>query len=201
MKRGFNRLLLVALSAVGCAAAMMTPAQASTDAALPVLIAGAPGAQGFAHQCIVIYQDLYYQAVFCADITTGIYNGGYYAWGQAEAYCQTYGGDVVQCDAVSITSYMYNQELAAQNPTLSTATCSSPTYPCAPNGQRNYYHLNYLPLTASPSDCSTNVNSDNALWTVVYHNSYITLPDGNTGYLESGNDGGNESTGHYFVCP
>jgi len=48
------------------------------------------------HHCEVLggdtYKEVTYQAVVCVNIITGPTSDGYYATGQAEAYCQTSGG-------------------------------------------------------------------------------------------------------------
>jgi hypothetical protein len=203
MKKLIKRALAVGVSVLGISAALLTPAQASS---VPILYVGSE-----AHQCIDFYNDGSYQAIICADILTGSTSSGYYAKGQAEAYCQNESGKVVNCDQIYLDSYMYDSANVGSPGTDDTYQCvdDATGYPnCPGNGDREYQPLDQLNYSSSQynlNNCASNTSADNQVWTVVFSGSQIELPDGNWGNLGEGgtqpNDGQNQTSGHYFICP
>lgn len=201
MNRVLKRLLVAATAAFASAAVLLTPAHAAGSP--PIEFAGS----FFGHQCVKFADDGSYQAIICADIITGTNSAGYYAKGQAEAYCQNEQNQVVGCDAVYINAGLYNESNVNWQGDYPTP-CGDGYANCVPNGQRNYYSLNTFQYNSNQwnlNNCSSNTNNATQVWSVVFFQSDIRLPDGNIydlGYTNlPPNDGMNETSGHYFICP
>lgn len=192
----------VAAAAVTCIAGPAAPAGAST----PILHAIQ---NQVAHQCTVIGTDnLGNKGVVCADLNSGIDPYGTpEVVAQAEIICETSSGTVVQCAEVAANGVFANAYTGAGD--VWHLSCGYTWGPCSTG--RNYLYLGsqtYPGLTASNclSDLSHNI------WAVVFgvdpktgnYNTAIKLPgSGKWVYLTppSANDSGNESTGHYYICP
>jgi hypothetical protein len=202
-----TRLRVVATVFAALAISVAGAANASA-ASLPVLHGGQSGTGQEAHTCIVLGSDGTTQGVACIDLLTGLSASnsgpGDYVKEQVELLCQTIssGADVQCANAVAQHSISNGegQEYTATN------ACGHANGPCATG--RNYWSVggwNYPWSTTSiaGSGCTASTNQTNQVWAVVYGNyaTSIELPkSGKTVYLVSGNDGENESTGHYFVC-
>jgi hypothetical protein len=205
--RRLYKLAAILFAAAGMMMAAISPASAATGAGgLPILYASS---QMQAHKCNVIGGDSNYQAVVCSDILT--YEGAtdYYAYGRAEAICQTTSTHtVVPC------KYIWESTALAAGDGTSTGTYSltcaaGSNYPC-PNGRfyKSTRDWVYSIAHAGGGTCSSNTGSSYDLWDIVWGGSGIDVanivtPDGGNYYLGSGNanDGYNESTGHYYICP
>src|SRR5216684_584262 len=85
--RRLYKLAAILSAAAGIMMAVISPASAATGAAgLTILHASS---QQQAHKCTVIGGDSSYQAVICSDMLTYEGTTDYYAYGRAEAICQT----------------------------------------------------------------------------------------------------------------
>lgn len=180
----------------------------ASAAALPILHSGMTGTGQEAHQCTVIGNDGTTEGVVCIDILTGVYESnsgpGTYAKDQAEVFCQNMNtNQPVQCANALVTFGLYN---AAGGANSGTYECGHSYGPCS--GGRNYYTnatFDYPWSSWSDNNCATNVSGPTSVWAVAFgsnSNTVIELP-GSDKYvsLTSGNDGTNESSGHYFICP
>ena len=142
----------------------------------------------------------------CDDLVT--YEGAtdYYVYDNAEAYCQvTKTAQVVPCK--------YIQEQT----TLETGGGATASYkitcglggPSCPAGRLNKSTRNwdYSIAHAGGGTCSSNTDSSYQVYGIVWGEDNFTMIETPTGdaayYLQDGeaNDGVNESSGHYFVCP
>jgi hypothetical protein len=212
MKAPLRRIPARTLLAVATAAGLLfaVPAVASADPDnLPVLYGGD---DSFAHQCKVIGVAVRgYEAVVCSDLQAG--DGGtmdnpyYYVDGQTEAYCQTISGTVVGCEGVEVSAQLSSGAGVVGTGGYECGTFDS-SVACAGDGQRNYVPDGgeaWWITVGAEADCATDLGSYNQVWNVVFGGSGVTevqLP--NSGAVETltvGNDGGNQSTGHYFICP
>jgi hypothetical protein len=196
LKRVLRRLLALAAAIAACAAVAVTPAQAATFTILHANL----GQE--AHTCVAFGNDGTYQAVLCVDILTGWEADGsaYYGQGQVELLCEK-GTQVVGCQQASVTAGLYNEGDTGWEGYSFECSQALGFNPCVGDGQRNYVLLNSIELTSTSPSCSADPNDPNALWTVAFGGAVFILPDGNYANFNNGNDDGNESTGHYFVCP
>jgi hypothetical protein len=208
MTRGRRLLKLAAIlfAAAGMMTATISQASAATGAGgLPILYASA---KQQAHECNVIsLNDSSYQAVVCSDIETYEYGSYYYAYGQEEAICQTTSTHtVVPCSAIS------EDDLLAAGDATNTGAfwtqCGLGTsYGYCPDGRMYVYTRNwvYKVGNAEGGVCSSNAGSSYDLWNVGLNGStWIITPDGKKwtlGVNGTSNDGGNESSGHNYICP
>jgi hypothetical protein len=214
MKASPRRIPARALLTVAAAAGLLfaVPASANADPDnLPILYGWE---DGFAHQCQVIgVAHRGYEAVVCSDLIAG--DGGtmdqpdYYVEGQTEIYCQTTSGTVVGCEGVWVNSQLSSG--AGVLSAIAPWTWGCGTYyseiACGGDGQRNYI-IDGSAAWSDPSgedpSCDTDLSSANQVWNVVFGSgdTYVQLPNsGDVVTLETGNDGANESTEHYFICP
>jgi hypothetical protein len=207
--RRLYKLAAILFSAAGMMTAAIQHANAATGAGgLTILYASS---QNQAHQCNVIGSDSNYQAVVCSDLLT--YEGAtdYYAYGREEAYCQRTSTPhtIVACrevreldtleagDGTSTSSYSANCGL--------TGSCQA---------GRNYLSTRNWDYSISHAEngvCSSNVGSSYQLYNIAWHgytaaanSTEIWTPDGafwSLGVTGTANDGVNESSGHYFICP
>jgi hypothetical protein len=201
--RRLYRLAAILFATAGImAGALSSPASAATGADGFTILYASSGDQ--AHKCNVIGDDGQYQAVICSDLVTAENSTQYDVYGRAEGYCQTASTPhtVVQCDRVSLETELatgtgvHTQDYEAQcdgNCPSGRFYVSTPTW---------VYNI----APAEGGACSSNAGSAYLQWDVVDSSndlSYIETPDGYLYYLDSynANDGANESTGHYFICP
>ena len=193
---------------LAAALALIFGAVGSADAAaLPILHTSMSGSGQEAHECTVVGNDGTTQGVVCVDILTGIYDSnsgeGSYAKDQVEVYCQNISsGADVQCANALVTFGFYN---AAGGANSGTDECGHSYGPCATG--RNYYSnttFDYPWSSWSDSNCASDSNGATSVWAVAFGggDTVIELPGSDKSVsLVSGNDGGNESSGHYFICP
>lgn len=203
------RTLLTAATAASLLFAIPAVANADPDN-LPVLYGGQ---DGFAHQCKVIGIAVRgYEAVVCSDLIAR--DGGtiddpyYYVEGQTEVFCQTISGTIVGCEGVYVNANLASGagELGDGLPSGCGSYANGAA--CAGDGQRNYFidgSWSWSLPGGVDTSCDSDLNSTNQVWNVVFGGSgstYVKLP--NSGAVETllvGNDGANQSTGHYFICP
>jgi hypothetical protein len=193
---------------------MSTIPQASADTGAGGFTILHAGRGDTAHTCNVVSGiDSRYQAVVCADLVT--YEGAtdYYVYARAEAICQTSAGVEVACDSIADFAALAVGD--GGNTGAYPAHCGA-GYGACPDA-RVYADTRtwvYKIADAGNGACSSNANSSYDVWGLVlgYHNGIdnnvetsLTTPDTipwDVGY-DSGypNDGHNESTGHYYICP
>jgi hypothetical protein len=204
MARG-RRLYQVAAiiaAAAGIMMGLVSPASADTGSG-GFTILYASSHQG-AHKCNVIGDDGTYQAVVCSDLVTAENSTQYDVHGQAEAICQRSKTHVVvPCESVNIDT-----SLATGNGSVSAAygpQCGGDV-PC-PDGRYYVSTPNWVyNIANSAPACWSNAGSAYLQWDVVWGQGWATFiqtPDGSKYYLADAplNDGANESTGHYYICP
>jgi hypothetical protein len=172
---------------------------------IPILYASQGGT---AHQCTVIgsapYKGITYQGVVCADLHTGMdSNGNIWYRGEIEAYCQTSSGAEVQCANVeatgAATSTFGDWGTAQINCGHSAGQCSASrnlqwTGPSYIQGITRQNCTDSPPFTI----WAIVIGSTNGGDTIIQlpgSDAYVTLTPSNA------NDSGNESTGHYYLCP
>jgi serine/threonine protein kinase len=144
------------------------------------------------------------QGVVCADIVTSSDSGGYLALAQIEVYCQTPEGATVQC-ADALTQAELSNASGGVAETSAAWQCGHSYGPCATG--RNYVKtINFSYSGMSMSDCSSNVGATTDAWGLALGSgsTKIELPGSDDWVsLSSSNadDGLNQSTGHYYICP
>lgn len=200
--RRLYRLAAIVSAAAGIMLGVVLPASASTGAGgLTILYASS---QQQAHKCNVIGDDGTYQAVICSDLVTAEDSTNYDVHGRAEAICQTSSAPhvIVACKNVNL-----NTSLATGNGSVTRdygLLCGGDS-PC-PDGRFYVSTANWVYSIAGAGGCSSNTGSAYDQWDVAWgpeYDTYIQTPDGSKYYLDytNANDGDNESTGHYFICP
>jgi serine/threonine protein kinase, bacterial len=178
-----------------------------TDAGgLPILYAGS-GKE--AHECTIIgsAEDSniggIVEGLVCADIATSTGSGGYMALGQIEIYCQTTEGATIQCADAITTAELVNASAGVVE-TSGSWQCGHSYGPCATG--RNYVKTIDDTYSASMSDCSANVSDDTDAWGLAVGggSTEIQLP-GSDDWVSltssNANDGGSQSSGHFYICP
>jgi len=188
-----------------------TPSPSSTavtDAdGLPILYAS-DGQQ--AHKCTVIGSandsniDGTVEGVVCADIVTSSDSSGYQALAQIELICQTPEGATVQCADAITTAELANASGGVVE-TSGSWQCGHSYGPCA-TGRDYVKTINYSYPATSMSDCSSNAAAATDTWGLAVGGSSteIELPGSDDWVsLSSSNadDGTNQSTGHFYICP
>jgi hypothetical protein len=144
------------------------------------------------------------QGIVCADIVTSTGSGGYSALGQIEIYCQTAEGATVQCADAITTADLANASGGVAE-TSGSWQCGHSYGPCATG--RNYDKTINYTYSASLSDCASNIGGATDTWGLAVgggSNTEIELPGSDTWVsLNSSNadDGNNQSTGHFYICP
>lgn len=195
--------LAILAASIGMMMASAPPGNAATGAdGFTILYASS---DNFAHKCnVLVSDDGGYQAVVCADVLT--YEGAtdYYAYARGEVFCQYLalsGTEIIPCESMSVNVSL---ETGAGATGTYSETCYAGTSDPCPNGRLYASTRNWVYATDIPSgQCSDNVNSSYQVWGVVWGDSWIQLPNGDYWEVNDGqaNDGANQSTGHYFVCP
>lgn len=178
------------------------PAGATTGAGgLNILYAGAGQ---MAHKCNVIGgQKAEYEAVVCADLDTSENTNDFYVNATAEEYCQlTKNAEVVPCEQIVMEPDLY---------VGNGGSTGSVHYECFPGAASQCPDTRFVGWTRNwaysikageNGVCSRSTGSAYQVWGIVLSESWIETPDGHTYYVYQGaNDGGNESSGHNFVCP
>ena len=176
---------------------------------LPILYASA-GDQ--AHKCVVIGSaydadsgvSTTVEGVVCADVLTAATSGGYTAKAQLELLCQTTAGADVQCADVIAEGELSNEPGGVVAST-GAYQCGH-TYGACATG-RNYVQTGtYSYSGESMSDCSSNTGAATDTWGLAVGggDTKIELP-GSDDWVSlstsNADDGGNQSTGHNYVCP
>jgi hypothetical protein len=178
---------------------------------------------GFAHVCQVISStsDKAHQAVVCADLTVTFSSGGvnYQVTSSAEAYCQTPAGAAEACDSILVSTV-----LSVGDGSYTSAAIKSCGYPAAACSAGRLTATSdpwgYNIHDAGQSDgqytaCDGSGTSSYNVWGLVVGwddptfkdvQTTIVTPDGQSWTVglapsQAPNDGVNESTGHYYVCP
>jgi hypothetical protein len=196
VRLGKRTFVAAALLAVTVALGTSTAADAATGAGgVPILYAS----QGnVAHTCTVIGSSGEYQGVVCTDLVPGELGSEYWVDGRIEVFCQTNAGVTVQCVSAWVDGVLANG--AGENPSIG-GQCGD-GYPSCSTG-RNYYSAGFTYY--SPFNCASSTISSTQVWAVAYGSSYnltgVELPGGHWVWLRAGNDGSNQSTGHYYICP
>lgn len=205
---GLKRILGVVAAAIALCG--MAAAQANADPDnLPILHAS-QGDQ--AHACTVIGYDSSYEAVVCSDIIT-TYNSvtkDYTAQGRAEVICQTRSSSAVkQCDGISVVTALEDGVDTIPSDAATNWACGylSDSGTSCSSG-RNYVYAHTLSYTPLSGTCATNLDSTDQVYNVVFgkqstvdHDTAVYLPDGAWVNMMTANDGSNQNSGHYFVCP
>lgn len=199
MKRLMARLVAATAAVVLCGFGLMPAAQAS---ALPILYAS-QGQQ--AHVCGRIGDLQGEYEVVCSDIVTGTDSTGYWAEGRIELICATDLGNVtVQCEGAQGAFGMFSQQTASSSPT--GVACGSLSF--SPNGascqssQRNVWYTNYMHWNDNLTQCTSNINGNNAVWTVAFpHSDAVdaTTEIATVAYTKVLS--GSLNTGHFWICP
>lgn len=158
-----------------------------------------------AHQCTVIGEVDGYQGVVCADLLTGLLGSQYWVEGRVEAYCQTDAGVEVQCADVDLL-YGEMADGGGGNTLIGGTQCGHSYGPCSTGRNYAYSRSNfYYDTSTYPVSCSSSTGSITQVWAVAAGGVVgIELPKSDKWvYLSTANsnDGGNESTGHYYICP
>jgi hypothetical protein len=199
---GKRRLAAVAASAALAGLGIAGPA-VSASASTPVLYAGA-GQE--AHKCTVIGTDrLGNQGVVCADLIADETIFGPEFYGQVEVICQHSQNGVVQ-EVQCAEAHAYGALVNAQTgfDQRYEFDCGHSYGPCAANNQRNIWTIPGG-QPGNGDNCQASL-ADN-YWTVAFGQGNLTsieLPGSDQWvYLDSpaANDSGNQSTGHYQICP
>ena len=203
-----HRVIAAVFAVATASMTLLASPVSAAPATLPTLSAGHGG---FAHQCVVAQDDGKYAAVVCADIVTGVSSDTtYYAAGQVEVYCQTVGNNpvIVGCNAAyAVAAMSSGAGVVGFNGIGSCGADAFAPNACAPGGQRNYFTDNSFSYSYSDAANCTKLNSKNQVYNVIegYNGvqsfTRIELPDFTWVALSGGNDGQNQSSGHYFVCP
>jgi hypothetical protein len=199
----FRLLVVLAATAVGVLG-LASGAEADTGPDGFTILYASSG--DWVHTCNVISEnDQRFQAVVCADLETSEAGSDYYVKAQAEAYCQTTASPhtPAPCEEVKDYARLSTAEgSTADHPascgdgscTTARIISATRTWDYTIAGSGNGACLNpdssydVWGLVVGDSDITTIITPDNYVWEV----GVIGLPP---------NDGFNESTGHYYVCP
>lgn len=200
-KRSLAALVITA-SAVILGTSLPASATTGTDG-FTILHAGYGDA---AHVCGVVGSYGGYQGVVCADIITSeVTPTDYYAYGQVWAYCQKGSGSTavdVQCAQVDFGGQL-SDEATGIVAGVGMAVCGHQYGACSTSRNELSTYPTQIAYTSN-ADCGSDPNSDHDVWMNVLQGAEIELPVYDKWvYLESGsgaNDGGNFSSGHYYVC-
>lgn len=210
--RRLHKIVATLFAVVGITMGTIPQASADTGAGGFTILHASRG--DAAHTCNVIsFDDSRYQAVVCADLLT--YEGAtdYYVYARAEAICQTSTGVEVAC--ASISEYAALAVGDGGNTGPYSAHCGPGVGACP--DARVYADTRtwvYKIVDAGNGACSSNANSSYDVWGLVLGagngvdnnvETSLQTPDGQTWQMGIGggypNDGRNESTGHYYICP
>jgi hypothetical protein len=204
----FGKRLAAAILSLAAIGVLGTAASASATTGVGGFTVLSAGEGNVAHTCTVIGGADGYQAVVCADITTGTGDTTYWARGQVEAYCQQGSGSTavtVRCAQVYTAGRLSSANGGELN--VGQWACGHQFGACSAG--RNIIQTQTFTYT-SANGCASNPNSQYNVWMVALVGSEtagsvtsIELPvSDKTVSLGTGNtnDGSNESTGHYYIC-
>ncbi|HTU73467.1 MAG TPA: hypothetical protein VMG38_08100 [Trebonia sp.] len=202
-RRKLRGVIATLIAAFGVLLAVAGPASAATGAGGLTILYASSG--DMAHKCNVIGgANLKYEAVVCADLITSESGADYHVKAQAEIICQvTATGQEVAC--LNSVTQLQLETGSGGATTLGGNGCGNGYAPC-PVGRFEVQTRNwdYTIAGGEGGVCSSNVDTAYQVYTVVWGGlTSVTTPDGHSYSLGNGNanDGANESTGHYFVCP
>jgi hypothetical protein len=192
----------MAIATVGLLMAVAGTANADTGAGgVPILHATT---SPMVHACNVIASDSTWQAVLCSDLITTEVGSNYFVQGQAEAYCQKTAAPHAMgtCKQIVVDDHLY----VGSGGSTADAKAECDTN-CPANGRLEVRSTRwgYTVAGAANGTCSSNVDSAYQVWAIITagETSWI-LPDKvrlTLGSGEGANDGANQSSNHYFVCP
>lgn len=197
MRRRFNGRGLIAAVVLTAAAlaGSVTPASAATGPdGSPVLNASS---RGTVHHCEVLgpASPSGYEAVVCVDINTATnYNStGYLAQGEIEAFCKIGAGtQTVPCQHIAVDGVFANADNTFQDIYLGcNGVCPAGRF-TVPSESFNY---------TGGHDCASSLGHN--VWTVALSDTTVVTPDGDFFSVgeNGGNDDGNYSSGHAWICP
>ena len=197
-----RRVIAATFAALAISAVTATTANA---AAFPVLHGGNGGPAAEVHTCIVLGTDGTTDGVACIDLLArqAVDSTGQNVESeteQVEMYCQNaVTSVVVQCANVAVDHSISN---GVGNEISRTNVCGHSNGACSSG--RNVWSVGGWDVPeVLPPACTASADQTNQVWAVVYGNNVtsIELPQSDVSvHLNGGNDGSNESTGHYFVC-
>ena len=186
----------------------ISPASAATGAGgLTILHASS---QDQAHVCSIVGEDATYEAVVCADLLT--YEGAsvYYAYARGEAFCQLTKAPhtEVACDNILERVTLQTGDNNATDLVGTSCGGENANIATCPDARlfASTANWDYSIAAAGGGTCSSNVDTAYQIWGVLWGGeSWITTPDGKTWIVGhdgfAPNDGVNQSSGHFFVCP
>ncbi|HZR51576.1 MAG TPA: FUSC family protein [Streptosporangiaceae bacterium] len=192
---GKRRLVAAAIAAMAVAGLCITGPATAASASTPILYADRGDV---AHQCTIIGgpDSFSEQAVVCVDLDTSLSStGAPVVKAYAELICELPDGTTRRClEAVADGVLATGTGVGPENtPSCLGVGCST---------GRNIWLIGQKTLSAS--NC---LGLANNVWAVLYGQgayTYIQLaPYDNPMYVDwsNSNDSGNESTGHYQICP
>jgi hypothetical protein len=211
MKLIGKRQLAAAAATATLASLCIAGSAASASASTNVINASTGNGYPQAHQCVIIGRDWPYgnQGIVCADLYAYDTDYGPMVSGWMEAYCENSSNQIVQCAEVNEYGSLANavNGVGARvnyHCGHSYGPCSDITVGIQPPG-RNIVNVG----SASIGDISATCGTDpvDNYWDVVWGQGNLTaieLPQSDSWvYLSSpaANDSGNQSSGHYQVCP
>ena len=195
------RWTAVAIMSTCAFAGLQGPAMAATgENGVPILSAAT---SPMVHTCNVVGGDGVWEAVVCSDLITTETSTAYYVQGQGEAYCEEQQAPhaIGTCERIIVDDTLY----VGSGGSTATALNSCDNGGCPNDGRLEVQSAKwgYTIAGAANGTCSSNVNSSYQVWGILTQNTQWTFPDGHLWSLDGdgANDGANESSGHYFVCP
>jgi hypothetical protein len=178
------------------------------------------GSGGLAHVCNNIgHGPDGDEAQVCADLTTGQSGSTYWVRATAEAYCQNSAGQPIACEGIadygSLSVGGGGDDETIANPAVCGIQSQYGVGCLTSRSSSTTRQWMYSVSAGSGGNCSKNEDSAYMVWGLVLGNdngvdlsdtTEIDTPDGGTFIMGNGqgvapNDGVNESTGHFYVCP
>jgi hypothetical protein len=142
--------------------------------------------------------------VLCSDLITTQTSSAYYVQGQSEAYCEEAQApyDIGTCQKIVVDNHLFTG--AGTSNADTEASCIKD---CPSDGRLlvSSARWGYTIAGGENGVCSSNVDSSYQVWGIISGGETTWIfPDGfeyTLGGGDGANDGMNESSGHYFVCP
>lgn len=184
----------------------------SASAATPVLVAISNGNGGQeAHTCTIIGTDGDYDGVVCIDLSVQPDNGDvdspYNAFARADLYCQTTTSahTHVQCANVTSTIGLFDAAGGSSGDKL-FACGHSPNAKCSTNTNFSVSNTINYGTNWTADNCTASTSGATDAWAVAFGGGETTIELPGSDKVVSlsvvnGNDSGNLSNGHYFLCP
>jgi hypothetical protein len=204
MRKLLARLAIISAATLVAVASLAANASAAST---PTLHAGSGS---IAHTCNVIGPVVDGdEAVVCADLYTGEDGSGDgEVWGQVEAYCQTTSGTVLQCANIEVYQDSYVQTATTANGNYLPDFCGH-DYGACPDGRLVTPSTGMIRFASdfgwNSSSCTTDDGYN--VWNLALGGTgttVIQLPTSDANVVMESpypNDGDNESSGHYDICP